>query len=782
MLTDPHNPTFQLAVQFVNQTIRPVFLTGKAGTGKTTFLKYIRENSFKKMAVTAPTGVAAINAGGTTLHSFFQLPFGPFLPSAQHGWNAESPAYSDPNSLFRNIRFNAPKRELLQELELLIIDEISMVRADTLDAVDTILRHFRQQPLLPFGGVQMLYIGDLFQLPPVVPPQEWELLKAHYNSPFFFDAQAIRQSPPVYLELDKIYRQNEARFINLLNNIRNNRTSPEDLELLHDYYQPEFIAPKNDHYITLTSHNARADSINQEELNKLRGPLQTFSATVTGEFNDKAFPAEKTLSLKEGAQIMLIKNDKGETRRYYNGKIGTISRLKTDKITITFPDEPDELVLEKEVWRNIRYHYDKEKDKIEEEELGSFSQYPIRLAWAITIHKSQGLTFDKAVIDAGSSFAPGQVYVALSRLTSLHGLVLRSRIHPSSISTDPRVVAFTDSRMAAEAIGQQLEYEQLSYISNTLLKTFDWTRLTAQVQDHYIGYAHRQFPGRIAAMELSKDWLDSTMTQQETAQKFTRQLEQLLATAEADGYRQLHSRTTAATAWFIRSLDDQLLAPLGQHIGEMRIKQKTKKYLQELQALKSVFLRKRQQVEDAAQLVTGLQKGVDTTRLLNGLEASRKDRDNALAPTPASPPTSDSSTPDSPGTPAKSATAGKPSSSAKPQKGDSPRITLQLYKEGLSVADIAARRSMALTTVEGHLASFIPTGEIDVRQLVPEQKIAPILSVIREIGGSALGPMKAKLGPDYSFGEIKAVLSYSRSITTTTPSSNSSPDWQSPPE
>ena len=415
-----------------------------------------------------------------------------------------------------------------------------MVRADMLDAVDTILRHFRQQPLLPFGGVQMLYIGDLFQLPPVVPPQEWELLKAHYASPFFFDAQAIRQSQPVYLELDKIYRQNEARFIHLLNNIRNNRATPEDLELLHDYYQPEFIAPKNDHYITLTSHNAKADSINQEELDKLRGRQLSFEASVTGEFNDKAYPAEKTIRLKEGAQIMLIKNDKGETRRYYNGKIGTIKKIHGRKDPLSpFPDDPDELTLEKETWKNIRYQYDNIKDKIEEEELGSFSQYPIRLAWAITIHKSQGLTFEKAVIDAGSSFAPGQVYVALSRLTALGGLVLRSRIHPSSISTDPRVVAFTDSRMAAEVIGQQLEYEQLAYISSTLLKTFDWTRLTAQIQDHYIGYAHRQFPGRIAAMEMAKDWLDSTVTQQETAQKFTRQLEQLLERAEADGYRQL---------------------------------------------------------------------------------------------------------------------------------------------------------------------------------------------------------------------------------------------------
>src|SRR5580692_5576549 len=234
MLTDTNNPVFDLAVRFVNQTSRPVFLTGRAGTGKTTFLKYIRENSFKKMAVTAPTGVAAINAGGTTLHSFFQLPFGPFLPSIQQGWNAESPAYSDPNSLFRNIRFNATKRELLQELELLIIDEISMVRADTLDAVDAILRHFRDQPLLPFGGLQLLYIGDLFQLPPVVKDDEWELLKQYYGSPFFFDAKVIAQAPPACLELQKIYRQSEARFINLLNSIRANHITEAEVVTLAD--------------------------------------------------------------------------------------------------------------------------------------------------------------------------------------------------------------------------------------------------------------------------------------------------------------------------------------------------------------------------------------------------------------------------------------------------------------------------------------------------------------------------------------------------------------------
>jgi len=777
MPSDTNNPVFQLAVQFVNQTARPIFLTGKAGTGKTTFLKYIRDNSFKKMAVVAPTGVAAINAGGTTMHSFFQLPFGPFIPTPQFGWNATEPGYTDPNSLFRNIRFNGNKRELLQELELLVIDEVSMVRADMLDAVDAILRHFREQPLLPFGGLQVLYIGDLYQLPPVVSKEEWKLLESHYQSPFFFDAQVIRQSPPVYLELTKIYRQNEARFIHLLNNIRNNQVGPEDLELLHDYYQPEFIPSKKDNYITLTSHNAKADSINQEELDKLRGRQHSFEASVTGEFNDKAFPAEKTIRLKEGAQVMLIKNDKGETRRYYNGKIGIIKNLSSDKITLVFPDEPEELILEKEIWKNIRYNYDKEKDRVEEEELGSFSQYPIRLAWAITIHKSQGLTFEKAVIDAGASFAPGQVYVALSRLTSLRGLVLRSRISPYSISTDPRVVAYTENRLPDDIVEQQLEQEQLAFISDSLRKAFNWSRLTSQMQDHYSGYAHRQISGRaggkpkISALELCKGWLDHTLVQQETAQKFTRQLEQLLPAAEADGYRQLQQRTAAAADYFVRQLDEQLIGPLQQHIGEMRIKQKMKKYLAELAMLKTVCVRKKQQVEEAMHLVTGLHKGIGTTPLLAELEENRKVAGVLNVPGGSSG-SGVLADPGVPGDPGGSGT------SRKPQRGDSNRISLSLYKEGIPIAEIAARRGMAITTVESHLASFIPTGEIDIKELVPEHKLEPILSVIREIGGSALGHMKSKLGPDYSFGEIRAVLIY----WSQTPAPIQAPTASLPPE
>ncbi len=740
MVTDTSNPVFQLAAQFVNQTACSVFLTGKAGTGKTTFLRHIREHSFKKMAVVAPTGVAAINAGGTTMHSFFQLPFGPFIPTPQFGWNPENPGYTDPNSLLKNIRLNAAKRELLQELELLVIDEISMVRADMLDAVDTILRHFRNQPLLPFGGVQTLYIGDLYQLPPVVQDKEWEILKPYYQSPFFFDAQVIRQAPPICLELSKIHRQNELRFINLLNKIRNNQVDYEDLELLHDYYQPEFMTPRGESYITLTSHNSKADGINQEELGKLKGETFNFEASVIGEFSDKTFPADKTLAIKEGAQIMLIKNDKGENRRYYNGKIGTVKGIQGDKIKIEFPDERDELVLEKEVWRNVRYNYDQEKDKIEEEEIGSFSQYPIRLAWAITIHKSQGLTFERAIIDAGSSFAPGQVYVALSRLTSLEGLVLRSRILPHSISTDPRVVAFTEKAMEPGAIEQQLEQEQLNFISESLLKTFQWSKLTSQLQSHHEAFAHRAMPDKVKALELSRKWLNSVVAQEETAQKFSRQLSQLLPAAEADGYQQLQQRTTAAVGYFSRILEEEILTPLQEHIGDVRVKQKVKKYLQDLQLLKVIFTRKKQQLDDALQMIEGLRKGVDTNRLFSELEQSRRSRETPIPESEA------------------------PTSSGKPAKGETNRISLGMFKEGVPIAEIASRRSLTTTTVESHLASFIASGEIDIKQLVPENKIKAILDVIQQIGGSALGPFKSRLGDDYSFGEIRAVLHYARTL------------------
>lgn len=732
--TDISNEYFQLAAQFVNQTNRHLFLTGKAGTGKTTFLRYIQQNSAKKMAIVAPTGVAAINAGGVTMHSFFQLPFGPFIPVKQSGWNNPSTEVTDQHSLFKNIRFNNAKRELLRELELLVIDEVSMVRADMLDAIDTILRHFRRQPLVPFGGVQVLYIGDLFQLPPVVNNSEWDgILRHHYSSPFFFDAQVVKQAPPVYLELKKIYRQNEAAFIEILNNLRNNVAGEDDLYELHKHYYPGFVPDEDDHYITLTSHNYKADKINQYQLTRLQGEVYEFKGEVKGEFNEKALPAEITLQLKVGAQVMFIKNDKGEFRRYYNGKLATIKAISKDKITVTFPGEDLELELEKETWKNIRYNYDKEKDRIEEEELGTFKQYPIRLAWAITIHKSQGLTFQKAIIDAGESFAPGQVYVALSRLTSMEGMILYSRIQPHCISTDERVIAFTKAELATDELQQQLQEERKAFIGRFIVQCFDWTKLTAAWDAHFEGYEERQIPEKNACVIWSRTMLARVNDQQAIAGKFIPQLEQLVTTAENDGYTTLQQRLQAATGYFLKQLEETDVL-LQQHIEEVKVKQKVKKYVKELQELKLLFQRKKLLLQQAIQIAEAQVKGLQSEELLQIVESQKNATDVTNKETAIT--------------------------TSKPQKGETKRISLQLFKEGKSIPDIATQRGMAQSTIEGHLAHFIATGEIDIKDIVPENKIVPILEALEEIGGNASTPVKEKLGDAYSYGEIKAVLQY----------------------
>lgn len=731
---DTSNTCFQRALQFVNHTNRHIFLTGRAGTGKTTFLRYIRDNCFKKMAVVAPTGVAAINAGGTTLHSFFQLPFGPFLPTQQAA--GDETKVTNEHTLFRNLRFNSGKRELLQELELLVIDEVSMMRADTLDAVDTILRHFRRQLLVPFGGVQMLYIGDLFQLPPVVNNEEWDILRPVYKSPFFFDALALQQNPPVYIELKKIYRQSEADFIQILNNVRNNNPTPADLKRLHQYYKPGFEPPKGENFIVLTTHNAHADQINRQELEKLPGKLSAFTGELTGDFNERALPAEKILKLKPGSQIMFTKNDKGEVRRYYNGKIGVISRIDGSKIYVQFAGDDHELLLEKETWKNIRYNYNKEKDNIEEEELGAFTQYPVRLAWAITIHKSQGLTFSKAIIDAGASFAPGQVYVALSRLTSLDGLVLYSRIHPECIHTDPRVLGFAQSEMDEDEIQEQLQQEQKRFITFSLARAFDLMKLTQSINMHYEGYAHRQIPDKNSAIGWAQNLLTLIQSQLEISSKFNKQLTALITEAEANGYVKLHERITAASVYFTRSLE-QMLTSMKQHANEMKVKKKVKKYLKELRNLELDITRKKQQITHAVLLSEGLMQGAQLSDLLQ-LTEMQKDAGNGEG----------------------TLSAAESIVTAKPQKGDTQRMSLELFREGKSIAEIAGLRGLTTGTIEGHLVYFIPTGEIKITDIVPEEKIATICKAIEEVGSFATSPVKEKLGDAYSYSEIRAVITY----------------------
>ncbi|MBW2429173.1 MAG: AAA family ATPase, partial [Deltaproteobacteria bacterium] len=425
------NHELNLAENFVQYTGNHIFLTGKAGTGKTTFLHKLKENTAKRMIITAPTGVAAINAGGVTLHSFFQLPFGPFIPGSE--------AYEQ--SRQRLFRFSKEKKRIIKSLDLLVIDEISMVRADLLDSVDAVLRRHRRNDQ-PFGGVQLLMIGDLHQLSPVAKQDEWQLLKQYYESVYFFSSHALEQAELVTVELKHIYRQCDPRFIQLLNRVRDNRLDAASLGLLNQRYNQNFTPEKDPGYITLTTHNDSADAINKGRLSALSGKEYCFDAEVSGDFPEHTYPTPFTLVLKKGAQVMFLRNDNSFEKRYFNGKIGKIKSIAGRQICITCPGESEDIVVDAVEWENIKYKVDEENKEIQEDIIGKFKQFPLKLAWAITIHKSQGLTFDKAVIDAESAFAHGQVYVALSRCKTLEGMVLSSPIPSRGIATDESVLNF----------------------------------------------------------------------------------------------------------------------------------------------------------------------------------------------------------------------------------------------------------------------------------------------------------------------------------------------------
>jgi len=479
---DKSNILFQLALDLVNKSSRSIFLTGKAGTGKTTFLKYLRQTCPKQMAIVAPTGVAAINAGGVTIHSFFQIPFAPFVPETQK-FSVESEEVVSRNSLLNRLRINSERIKVLRELELLIIDEVSMVRCDTMDAIDAVLRHIRKNPMERFGGVQVLFIGDMFQLPPVIKEPEWRLLSDYYESPYFFDSQVIREAPPLYIEFNKIYRQSEEIFIRLLNQVRNNRVDEEGMRILESRYEPDFHRHSEDGYIVLTTHNEKAREINRHELNILEGEVSHYNAEIKDEFPENGYPADLTLSLKPGAQVMFIKNDSDKSKRYFNGKIGFITSLQKDKILVQCPHEPDEIEVKPETWSNIRYTVDGTSRTVQEETLGSFTQFPLRLAWAITIHKSQGLTFEKAIIDAGDAFAAGQVYVALSRCTSLDGMVLKSRVKRGSLYIDDRITRFSKNCQPIDQLEREFINASRMYQAEIIQSVFDLNRSLALAED-----------------------------------------------------------------------------------------------------------------------------------------------------------------------------------------------------------------------------------------------------------------------------------------------------------
>lgn len=751
--TEETSQPAQLAAKFINLTSRHIFLTGKAGTGKTTFLRNLISLTHKKAVIVAPTGIAAINAAGVTIHSLFQLPFGTFLPKVlPTGDVKDYQHYHTPKSIIRHLSMNATKRRILLDLELLIIDEVSMLRADLLDAIDTVLRYIRKSNA-NFGGVQLLFIGDLHQLPPVVKNDEWNLLSAIYKSAFFFDAVALEKNPPVYIELEKIYRQADETFIHLLNNLRNNQVTEQDVALLKTFYKENYKPVLTDNYITLTTHNNKADTLNKKSLDELQGKSYFYKAVIDKEFAESAYPAEKTLELKVGAQVMFIKNDPTGEQRFFNGKIAVVKKLSDDAIEVLPDGAKYNLTLEKYTWKNIKYTANKTTNEIEEEIIGTFTQFPLKLAWAITVHKSQGLTFDKAIVDIGDAFAPGQIYVALSRLRSMKGLVLTSLISNRGIRQDQNVTFFARTKELQEDLSIQIKKESDAFLKHSLLQSFNFTVLDNYVYEHVFSYTKDE---KRSTKQTHLPWAvklqQDLMALKVNADKFLKQIERLFIVDHTESLGLLLERTTAAENYFnpqLQTMSDSIF----ELIEVVKTQKQTKEFLAELIDMEVMFFEQFKKIKKSKAMLEAANQQRELTKeeVMALYTSAKREEQIKTAYTMANkeefrPPGEDVYN---------RIRAAKKDKAPKVPKEDTKEITLNLFKEGKNITQIAAERKMTIGTIEGHLAFFVAKQEIKASDIVPANRLNEIMQTIAKLKSVKLNEVRDALGKSYGFGEIK---------------------------
>ncbi|WP_289750627.1 helix-turn-helix domain-containing protein [Bacteroides acidifaciens] len=839
-----NNPELQLAWQFIENTGTHLFLTGKAGTGKTTFLRRLREQSPKRMVVLAPTGIAAINAGGVTIHSFFQLSFAPFVPDTTL------------NSAQIHYRINKEKRNIIRSMDLLVIDEISMVRADLLDAVDATLRRYRDREK-PFGGVQLLMIGDLQQLAPVVKDSEWEMLRHYYETPYFFASRALRETTYMTIELEKVYRQSDTFFLSLLNKIRENKADDEVLNELNKRYQRDFQPPKEEGYIRLTTHNNQAQRINDRELASLPGKAYSFRAEVKDDFPEYSYPADEVLTIKEGAQIMFLKNDVSSEKRYYNGMIGEVVTVNETGMFVRGKDSEHEFQLLQEEWRNYKYVLNEETKEITEEIAGVFRQYPIRLAWAITIHKSQGLTFERAIIDARNSFAHGQTYVALSRCKTLDGMVLESPLRREAIISDSVVDNFTKAVERNKPGNKQLNDMQKAYFFDLLSDLFNfysieqaYKRLLRMMDEDL----YRLFPKQLAEYKALEPHMKERIV--EVARRFRNQYTRLINESEDyAGNQELQERIRSGAGYFrkelepVRALFDKTNMPLDNR--ELR-----KQLNERLQTLDDALCIKESLLDTVctstftvsdylkqkAKVMLSLEEDSSTSASSSRVPGEKRERKERAASSRSGKVKVDVPTdilhpelyralaewrtektreanvpayvimqqkalmgivnllPDTPAAleaipyfgakgvekygleilgivrkymkenqverpevkeifiSAKEHKKDKKKEEKKELKKDTKIVSYEMFCQGMSIEEIAKARDLVTGTIAGHLEQYVRSGKIKVEQVVKAENLAKIRKYLEEHEYMGMFAIKAALGDDVSYADIKFAL------------------------